>query len=167
MIRVRSLSFIAPSGFDRRLMNARIRFLSRFPGSRAWLGGRLRRSCIERMRGHRTHLDAQMEAQVGEIYERCMHWAATNPHFAGAVHSQVSHLPRDADLEASLSTLATLAIPVHALRFGEEGDSTDEGLAPFLNALPQASIEALDRGSHMGLLEQPEDVGVWTQRTLC
>jgi hypothetical protein len=119
------------------------------------------------MKRHRTHLDEQMEQRVGGVYERCMHWAATNPHFAGAVHSQISQLPSDAALRANLATLATQTIRVHALRFGDEGDSTEEGIAPFLNALPQASIHALEQGSHMGLLEHSEAVGFWTLGTLC
>ena len=101
--RCRSLQFLAPSGFDRRLMNARMRFVSRLPGSAYWLGGRLRRTCIERMKGHRSHLDAEMANRVGVVYDRSMHWAATNPCFAGAVSSQIRHLPMDEAVQTQLT----------------------------------------------------------------
>jgi hypothetical protein len=158
---------IAPSGFDPRLMNLRVRLLASIPGCARWLGARLKRTCITRMKGHRQLLEPDMMEQSGLIYERSIHWAETNPWFPAAVISQIRHLPSHEALKAQLATIAALTIPIHALRFGNEQDSTDRGLVPFLNALSDVSIGFLSKGSHMGLLEHSSAVSSWVRKTLC
>lgn len=156
-----SLQFLAPSGFDRRLMNPRMRFVSRLPASASWLGGRLRRACIKRMRGHRSHLNSAMEQRVGAVYDRAMHWAENNTCFAGAVSSQIRHLPSDESVQRQLEQLNRRDIPIFALGFGEEADSSESGLAPFLGALSRLQRTTLASGSHMGLLEYSDSVTSW------
>jgi pimeloyl-ACP methyl ester carboxylesterase len=165
--RFQSLSLIAPSGFDRRLMNPQIRWICRIPGTTMWLGPQLQARCIQRMKDHQSRLTSEMDDKVGYVYGRSRYWAATNPHFAGAVCSQIRELPSDAALHDELEAIATTEIPISILRFGAEEDSTDDGLSPFLNGIPKARIEQLESGSHMGLLEHTDDVNAWVRSTLC
>ena len=165
--RCSQLLWIAPSGFDRRLMNPRVRWASRVPGIQLWMQHRLRQRCIRRMQDHRTHLDSKSIEYSGPIYDQCIEWTRSNPDFAKAVASQIRHLPTDDLVHQQLSELSSTQIPVNALLFGQEQDSTDQGVAPFLNALTSAEITTLEQGSHMGLLEDPAAVNSWLSTTLC
>ena len=165
--RIQPLLWIAPSGFDRRLMNPWVRWSSRIPGVQQWMQSRLRNRCIHRMQAHRTHLPPQAIQSSSAIYGQCIDWAQNNPYFAGSVASQIRHLPKDSVVHEQLSQLRAAQIPVHALRFGDEQDSTDQGVAPLLDALPHAKIIALERGSHMALLKDAEAVNSWILDSLC
>ena len=119
------------------------------------------------MKEHQSRLTSEMDDEVGYVYGRSRYWAATNPYFAGAVCSQIREFPSDPVLHDELEAVATTKIPISVLRFGAEEDSTDDGLSPFLNAIPKARIEKLESGSHMGLLEHTGDVNSWVRSTLC
>lgn len=164
--RCSSLHFIAPSGFDRRLMNPRIGLASRLPGSSTWLGRRVLQNCVDRIQRHRSTLSPAMERRVGDIYERSVRLAEDNEYFSSAVMSQIRHLPSDKEVHTQLEQLSQHSIPMFSLSFGEEQDSSDSGVVPFFDALPNIQKKMLSKGSHMGLLEHSTEVGSWVLESL-
>lgn len=154
--RLRSLIWIAPSGFDRRTMNWRVRLTGGLPLVKRWAGPALRRRCRRRMEEHQSHLPADASASIREFYELSIRSVSASPHFPSAVISHMRHLPRDPSVLESLRALAK--VPLLMIEFGNEADATDEGLEPFKAAVPHAEQFLIREGSHMGLLEEREQV---------
>jgi pimeloyl-ACP methyl ester carboxylesterase len=157
--KVRSLVWLAPTGFDRRNMNWRMRALPRLPLVQGLMRSRLRQRAAMRMAEHLSHLDAAMAAKLGHIYEASIRSVHDNPHFAEAVLSHVGHLPRDAAVMADLGAVSAREVPALAIGFGGEQDATEAGTTTFLNAVPQCQRVQIAQGHHMGLLDQADAVG--------
>ncbi|MFT5681541.1 MAG: alpha-beta hydrolase superfamily lysophospholipase [Myxococcota bacterium] len=154
--RTRSLTWIAPSGIDPRTMRASIRTLGRIPLVARLLGGRLRRQCAARMASHRAHLPADAPPEAAAAYEAALHTVQTSPHFAGAVASHLTCLPLPAQVQRDAEAVAGL--PVLMLTFADESDATEAGIAPLRAAVPGLHTVEVPRGTHMALIERPDDL---------
>ncbi len=156
--RVRSLTWIAPSGIDPRTMRASIRTLGRVPFAATLLGGRLRRQCAARMVGHRAHLPADAPPEADAAYAAAIRTVQTSPHFAGAVASHLTAMPLPAQARSDAAALGAAGIAVLMLTFGEEADATAAGVAPLRDAVPGLRVVEVPRGTHMALIERPDDI---------
>ena len=91
--RLRSLSLIAPSGFDARTMNLWTRLWCALPGLSTLLSRSLRARLAERMRAHQAHLPEGVPSSTREIYAIAANSVLTNPAFGAAVQSHMGHMP--------------------------------------------------------------------------
>ena len=55
-----------------------------------------------------------------------------------------------------IAAYARPAIDTTLVHYGEEHDSTDAGIRPFIDGLPDAAHVHLTQGTRMGFLEQPK-----------
>jgi pimeloyl-ACP methyl ester carboxylesterase len=156
--RVRSLTWIAPSGIDARTMRASIRAAGHLPLAASLLGGRLRRQCAARMASHRSHLPPDAPPEAAGIYATALDTVQTNPRFAGAVASHLTALPLPERAIADARAVGASGVPVLMLTFADEFDATDAGIAPLRAAVPGLSALEVPRGTHMALVERPDDV---------
>jgi pimeloyl-ACP methyl ester carboxylesterase len=163
---VRSVVWVAPSGFDRRTMSRRARWLGRIPPAR-WLWQRAaRRACSDRMRGHLACQPPDLPAEIWAVYERSIASVTDGPSFPSALVSHIAHLPTDAEVLACLDAVARSGLPLRMLRFGAERDATDEGVESFKARLGDVDEVWIREGSHMGLLERPAEVSEHVLRFL-
>jgi len=154
--RLRSLSLIAPSGWDARTMNLWTRLWCSLPGVSTLLSRSLRARLAERMRAHQAHLPEGAPSSTREIYAMAANSVLTNPTFGAAVQSHMGHMPSRRGLVELIEAFAATEIPTTLVHYAEEHDSTDAGIKPYIDGLPKATHVHLTQGTHMGLLEYPD-----------
>ena len=156
--RADSLTWISPSGIDARTMTPTMRALGQIPMAPRLLGQRLRQRCIQRIRSHQAHLPADAPPEAAAAYETALHTVETGQHFSGAVASHLAALPRPDQVIADARVVEAAAIPVMMLTFGEEADATEAGVSAMTSAVSGVVEVAMERGTHMGLLERPGEI---------
>ena len=157
--RLRSLSLIAPSGWDRRTMNPSMRLVCRTPGASRVFGEVLRRRLAQRMRDHASHLPPSAPESAARVYDLAIEAVLGNPDFAAAATSQIGHQPTREGLRDLVKRFAATHVTTRMIHYGEEQDATPEGTEVLRRGLPHATERVLAHGGHMGLLEYPEALG--------
>lgn len=152
---IKAMVWLAPTGLDRRNMNPWRRALLRTPGLRAMFELRARNFATRRLRHHLAALDLDTKARVGAIYTTAIESVNNNPDFGRALASHIAHLPSDARVYADARDAS---IPILAIGFGGETDTTPAALTPFFAALPLLTMVNIANGHHMGLLDQAAEV---------
>lgn len=163
--RVKSLVMLAPSGLDGRTRGTALRWL----GKTALVGSLweqpLRRRFLARMESHRAHLPGTCPPESRAAYEFSIRTVKESPVFAKAALSQMVNQSTERDFRATLARLAKSPLPVTAVHFRDEYETSRDGADVFAQALPALSTQVLD-GTHMGLLEAPDAVNACVETAL-
>ncbi len=154
--RMRSLTLVAPSGWDARTMNPRTRLACRLPLVAHLFGASLRRRLAARMGDHAARAPADTPESTLAIYDLAARSVLDNPHFAAAAASHLGHMPTRSQLTEMVRAYAATATPTTLVHYDEESDATAAGVRVFVDHLPAARHEHMRRGTHMGLLEYPD-----------
>jgi len=151
---IESITWIAPSGFDRRTMNPFARLLAKIPGFETVGTAFMRPYLIRRMKAHQAHLDPKIAPDSTAVYELSIRSLSENPKAVAAATNQLKNLPKRPDIEFAAIAVAGARIPVLSISFGEEKDTHDEDLDVFRNPIRPTEIQ-IEQGSHMAVLEDP------------
>ena len=155
--RVRSIVMVAPSGADPRTMNRSTRW-SNHPLIRGLSASLLLKRLVRRMHQHRDALPASASERSRESYALAIESMRENPHAGRAALSHLASLPMPSELDVIFENVAEFGFPITAISFGEEHDSTPEGVESMLSRLGSVNRIHLDSGGHMGVLSHPEAI---------
>lgn len=155
--RVRSIVMVAPSGADPRTMNRSTRW-SNHPLIRGISASLLLKRLVRRMHQHRDALPEGASDLSREAYGLAIESMQHNPHAGRAALSHLANLPMPAELDAIFDSVAEFGFPITAISFGEEDDSTPEGVEAMLSRLGSVQRIHLESGGHMGVLSHPEAI---------
>ena len=152
---IETITWIAPSGTDRRTMNPFFRGANLIPGMDSVLKLFMKPYLIGRMRSHRENLNSEQASKAGPIYDTSIRSLQESPFAVQSATNYFLNLPSRGTLEIDLVAVAGARIPVMMIMFGQEKDALESDLSLFRKHI-QATEVYLEEGSHMGLLEYPD-----------
>jgi len=155
--KVETVSWIAPSGTDRRTMNAFFRTANLIPGMDSFMSLFMKPYLIQRMGSHRKHLAPEPAKLAGPIYDIAVKSLKENPQATKAATNYFLNLPTKEAVEVDLVGLDAAHIPVMMILFGEEKDANENDLNLFRHHIRPTEVY-VEGADHMGLLEKPEAI---------
>jgi pimeloyl-ACP methyl ester carboxylesterase len=154
---IETITWIAPSGTDRRTVNGFFRTLKRVPNMDVLLGSLMKPYFIRRMRAHQKELPSSQEDLSKPIYDLAIRSLSENPYCARAATSYLLNLPTKENIEIGAVAVAAAHIPVMMIFFGAEKDAHDEDLTIFRHHIRATEVR-IEGGTHMAVLEIPEKI---------
>ena len=155
--RIRSIVMIAPTGADPRTMNRSTRW-SNHPLVRGISASLMVRRLVRRMNAHQSALPEDASPASKKPYAAAIETIQGNPLAASAALSHLANLPGPEELTLTLDSVREFGFPITSVSFGQEQDSTLDGVEAVFSQLRSVNRLNLPEGDHMGVLSQPQTI---------